>query len=179
MAKKTYVYSGSSWVEIGTASEISFPPTFWTPSLGGGFTIGNGTVSAKRTLIGKMMFCHVKIAIGSTTTIGNGLTSNVPTSPVSGVYGTGAARRYNRIYPLTVNYISDLSVITINYNTDPSSSIVYSELKYDTPTYADFEKYGTYEFANKVPGSLPVKVGEPFAFIAGDEITFSFSYEEA
>jgi hypothetical protein len=46
--------------------------TTWTPSYGAGITIGNATVISRYQIIGKNLTFHLKITLGSTTTIGAG-----------------------------------------------------------------------------------------------------------
>ena len=177
MGNRTYVRSGGSWVDIttGGASWSSYVPT-----IGGGFSIGNGTQVARYLQSDKIVYVKIDITTGSTTTIGNGLTFTLPSTPVDSVVGTGFMRRYNKAYPISIVYYQYESPVKIGAAVDSSGyGYTYSDLSYDVPTYSDLENYKTYNFANEIPDVLLIRDGRPMAIFSGDVIEISAWYEVA
>lgn len=77
--------SSASITSAMFASEAS---TAWTPTIGGGWTRSNGTVSGTYFKHGRLCFVDWKYTIGSSDTKGTGLTvSNLPFAPVKAYYG--------------------------------------------------------------------------------------------
>lgn len=62
------VYDGANWVDFSNLSSGAW--TSYTPTLGNGWTLGNGTLTGAYMLVGKI--CHVSFdfTFGSTTTAG-------------------------------------------------------------------------------------------------------------
>jgi hypothetical protein len=67
--------------QVLTAAELnngllwtSFTPAFTN------FTLGNGTVTAKYSIFGKVMFCKVAVTLGSTSTVGDPIRMTIPAS---------------------------------------------------------------------------------------------------
>ena len=54
----------------------------WTPTWGG-LTVGNGTVAAKYTQVGKMVTCRISFTMGSTSSISGDVTFTLPVTSVS------------------------------------------------------------------------------------------------
>jgi len=179
MGKRVYVRSSGAWVDITNAGP-SWSWSSYSPTFGGGFSIGNGTVSAKSVQIGKTVFGKIDITVGSTTTIGSGLTATLPSSPIEMVNGNGAVKRYTRAYPIHVHYNSYTSPVTISLSVDSDGQTYkYSDIAYDIPSYNDLVNLKTYEFANSIPDSVPIRAGRPIDFLTNDIIEVSFWYEVA
>ena len=163
-----------SWADIGGAW------TSYTPTMGGGFTIGNGTQVSKYVQSGKIVFGKIDITTGSTTNIGNQMTATLPVAPVGMVAGTGVVKRYTRAYPIYVHYNSFASPVNISLAVDSDGqTYVYTDIATEIPTYEDLDSLGTYVFANSIPDVVPIRSARPISFAADDIIEVSFWYEVA
>lgn len=69
-----YVRLGGAWVPVGPLGAW----TAFTPTLSGGWALGNSTYAAKYTRIGRLIRFYAKITIGSTATKGTTLTMALP-----------------------------------------------------------------------------------------------------
>lgn len=178
MGKRVYVSNNGTWVDV-TSGDIGLWSSY-TPTIGGSFSIGNGSLVSKYSQVGKIVYVKIDITAGSTTSIGNGLTFTLPSSPVESVAGTGFIRRYNKAYPISIVYYQYESPVKIGAAVDSSGyGYTYSDLSYDVPTYSDLENYKTYNFANEIPDVLLIRSGRPISTLSGDIIEISAWYEVA
>jgi len=81
-------YSGSAWVQLITPGAwIAYTPSF------GNFTLGNGTVSAFFTQIGKTVHVKVRVVLGSTSSMSSFPSLSLPVvasgTPVYPILGSG------------------------------------------------------------------------------------------
>jgi phage-related tail fiber protein len=163
-----------SWVNAG-GTWASYSPT-----MGGGFSVGNGTQISKYSQNGKIVFGKIDITIGSTTVIGNGVTATLPVAPLHMVAGIGVVKRYTRTYPVYVHYNSFTSPVTISLSVDSDGqTYIYTDIQTEIPTYSDLEQLGTYNFANSIPDIVPIRTSRPIAFAPSDIIEVAFWYEVA
>jgi hypothetical protein len=177
-----YVYDGASWLDLAAAGGGGGGATWssYTPTFGGGFSIGNGTVVAKHAASGKVVFGKIDITIGSTTTLGTGLTATLPSTPINTVGGEGIVKRYTRAYPVYVHYNDYTSPVSISLSVDSDGQThIYTDIAAEIPSYNDLENLKTYTFANSIPDAVLIRNSRPIGFAQGDIIEVSFFYEVA
>lgn len=142
---KSYIYDGSVYQEIltpgggGGSALITYQA--WSPTLGGSFSLGNGTLSTRYTKSGQFVQANMKLVCGTTTNLGTGLTVTMPTSPVGPVNTYGSIVNDKVGYPLT-KFAESSGVITV---AGEEKKISYSDLT-TIGTYQDlansFVRYG-------------------------------------
>jgi hypothetical protein len=77
------VYDGANWIDFGRSVVESWQT--YTPTLSGGWALGNGTINGRFHRVGKIVTVYVGINFGSTSTYGTGpagLTVSLPVSTV-------------------------------------------------------------------------------------------------
>lgn len=178
MGKRVYVSNNGTWVDV-TSGDIGLWSSY-TPTISGGFSIGNGSLVSKYSQVGKIVYVKIDITTGSTTSIGDGLKFTLPSAPIQSVTGAGFIRRYNKAFPISIVYYQYESPVTIGAAVDSSGyGFTYSDLSYDVPTYTDLENYKTYNFANEIPDVLLIRNNRPISILSGDVIEISAWYEVA
>lgn len=142
---KTYVYDGAVYQEIltpgGGTSSALITYQAWSPTIGGSFSLGDGSVSTRYTKSGQFVQANLRISCGSTTNLGTGLTFTMPTTPVGTVNMYGAITNNKVGYPLT-KFAESSGVVTV---AGEEKKISYSDLT-SIGTYEDlassFVRYG-------------------------------------
>lgn len=143
---KTYVYDGTVYQEIltpggggGGSALITYQA--WSPTIGGSFSLGNGTLSTRYTKSGQFVQANMRLVCGTTTNLGTGLTVTMPTSPVGPVNTYGSIVNSKVGYPLT-KFAETSGVVTV---AGEEKKISYSDLT-TIGTYQDladaFVRYG-------------------------------------
>jgi hypothetical protein len=142
---KSYIYDGTAYQEIltpgggGGSALITYQA--WSPTIGGSFSLGNGSVSTRYTKSGQFVQANLRISCGSTTNLGTGLTFTMPTTPVGTVNMYGAITNNKVGYPLT-KFAETSGVVTV---AGEEKKISYSDLT-SIGTYQDlassFVRYG-------------------------------------
>jgi hypothetical protein len=125
----------------------------WTPTFTN-FTLGNGTVVAKYSKIGKTVICKFKVALGTTSIMGLNITFSTPTNTAIDIPNTSVGT----IYYEKLAILGFEGVIRLNPNT--VAPIVINT----AGTYAASNTLGT---------------NQPFVWGAGDFFAGTFTYEEA
>lgn len=101
-----------------TAGEIGGASTTWTPTWTN-VTVGNGTVTARYTKIGKNYICRIMFVFGSTSSTSGDIIFTLPATAVSyagtaNVTPIGFARAYDvsgsLVYNGTINMVSTTTV---------------------------------------------------------------------
>jgi hypothetical protein len=142
---KSYIYDGAAYQEIltpggGTGSAL-ITYQAWSPTVGGSFSLGNGSLSTRYTKSGQFVQANLRISCGSTTNLGTGLTFTMPTTPVGTVNMYGAITNNKVGYPLT-KFAESSGVVTV---AGEEKKISYSDLT-SIGTYQDlassFVRYG-------------------------------------
>jgi hypothetical protein len=78
-------WSGSAWIQVITPGAwVSFTPTFT------GITLGNGTVSAKYSKVGRTVHLSLFLTLGSTSSITGWMGFSLPLSPDSNTVPSGS-----------------------------------------------------------------------------------------
>lgn len=142
---KTYIYDGSVYQEIltpgggGGSALITYQA--WSPTLGGSFSLGNGTISTRYTKSGQFVQSNIRISCGTTTNLGTGLTVTMPTEPAGPVNTYGSMVNSKVGYPLS-KFSESSGTVTV---AGEEKKINYSDLT-SIGTYKDladsFVRYG-------------------------------------
>jgi len=140
------------------ASQVYQPWASWTPTWTN-LSVGNGTVVAKYTQIGKTVFARLSIIFGSTTSVSGLVTFSLP---VTRIAYAGSAN----ITPLSVVRMLDTSASTTFEGALTNAS---------TTTAAVVAYNAAATYLNGVATSSTV----PFTWATGDEIGTEFYYEAA
>lgn len=146
LPKALFTGTGSSWVWQA-----------WTPTWVN-VTVGNGSVTAKYTQIGKTIFAKLVFVLGSTSTIGTSPTFTLPVVAAS--------------FNFTRNIIGGFSA----YDQSASYASARGDVRLDSATTAQ-------AVLNLVSGSRiavdPITATAPFTWTTTDEYVAVFSYEAA
>jgi len=112
----------------------------WTPTYAN-ITVGNGTVTAKYTQIGKTVIANWELVCGTTTSIGSSVTITLPVAAATR-YGSGYTKVGDGIvedsgtalYQIVCNTLASATVATVRYPAVTShSGTVYTELSTTIP----------------------------------------------
>jgi hypothetical protein len=138
--------TGLKWATPSGGGTYSAYTPSWT-----GLTVGNGTVIARYTNVGKFVHGYVRLTFGSTTSVGSNPKFSLPSTPQTGGlmnYGYGMYEDTG-----TANYAA--------YVTNDSNLLI---LRYTTS-------------ATGAIGSI--SSSQPFTWTTGDGVAIQFVYEEA
>jgi hypothetical protein len=138
-------WSGSAWIQVITPGAwIAYTPTL------GNLTIGNGTVTARYTRIGRTVFANIAIVFGSTTAITGGLTVGLPLTRVTGNWGN----------------------TTIQY--EDTGTITYPGFAFENPTNIQLlGMRASVAYVDQINLSSTI----PFTWTTGDKINVASTYE--
>lgn len=146
------LYSGSAWVQIGPLTSAW---TAFTPTLSGGWALGNATYTATYMRVGRKISFGAYIVIGTSTTKGSVMIVALPVT---------AASQYTAIANFTAYFLISASGHYPAFAISNSTSTV--ELV--TPNSA-----GTYTIANQTQAAVPA------TWATGDIIRYGGTYEAA
>lgn len=148
----------TSWTvgDVIPASELNTLSGAWTsytPTVGGSWALGNGTISGNYKKIGRLVVCEMVVTWGSTSTFGaSGLTLTLPfqalrgnalgkakftdtgTAGYQGVCWTTAASTTLGLYVYTTGgtYAGESSIVTTAPHTWASTDIVNCTIAYES-----------------------------------------------
>jgi hypothetical protein len=128
-----------------TGGWTSYTPTFTN------FTLGNGTVAAKFCKIGKVVFIHARIVLGSTSAVGAYPIMSLPVNAVTSGYFTGTADLQDAG---TTNYMGKIYI--------DSATGVWPSVDNASGTYVGY---------SIVTGTTPM------TWTTGDGFIYNFYYE--
>lgn len=123
----------------------------WAPTLGGGWSNGNGTWSAYYCQIGKTVFVQASFIIGSTTTKGTGLTISLPVTAARAAFQSFIAMSSSYQVGFLQGYIDTTSTCTL----------------------VAINVAGTYASRTSIGATVPA------TWATGNSIQLAFSYEAA
>lgn len=129
--------------------------TAFTPTLSGGWALGNSTYVAKYMKVGRKVTFHAVITVGSTATIGTGITAALPVTAASA---------------------DQLRTLSVAFVDTGSGSYTGSASFQPTTTTVDLWAVlatGTYAAATAVTST------GPFTWTTGDLICYGGTYEAA
>lgn len=149
----THVYGIGSEGSPTTDSWESWTPT-WT-----NLTLGNGTVVAKYTQLGKAVFCRLSIVFGSTTSVSGDVQFTLPVTRAA-MAGTASVTPIGQSTAFDTSASLVVQGCVVNFSTTKGALRVY-------------DASGTY--VKPVVTSSIV----PFTWATGDEFVATFSYEAA
>lgn len=141
--------TGSTWVAQS-----------WTPTVAG-LTIGNGTVTAKYTQIGKKVFCSLEIVWGSTTSQSGTITFTLPVT-ASANYTVGRHSLGN-----VMAWDNSATAMTVCLAVLTSTTVV-------TPRVTNGDGATVYSLTTS-----NVTATSPFTWATSDALTADFVYEAA
>lgn len=134
----------------------------WVPTFTG-FTLGNGTMTAKKTKIGKTVKFRVKVVLGSTSSFAGSTTPvliSLPSTSSADIYMQGVT-----------------TIGSVDHNDPSASSTFPGGLLWETTTTALLVNYaipsGSYVKNNRSDSN------DPFTWVSGDAFTIIGEYEEA
>lgn len=134
-------------------SVLSLPSKSFTPVLGTGLTLGNGTMSGNYSVADGILFGRITLGIGSTTVIGSSITfGQLPIPYVSSTRTAGQCRMTDA----STGFICP-GVVLIN------SSLIYARVS----TLVSGETY---------PREFSTAPTIPFVWSTGDTIVLDFDY---
>ncbi|MFC1559723.1 hypothetical protein ACFL4F_01315, partial [Candidatus Margulisiibacteriota bacterium] len=141
----------------GTNSQIVHMGAWktWTPTWTN-LTVGNGTVTARYTKVGKFVRAQVRIVFGSTTAISGAVSFTTPSTMKTDAMTPVAPLGTATLQDVSGNYYFGRAA----YNTSTSASVLCESVG------------ATYSMASGLTSTIP------FPWAPGDIITLEFSYEE-
>jgi hypothetical protein len=141
--------TGLAWSNLGTYTSFS-------PSLGG-ITIGNGTVSAFYTQIGKHVHAQVRITLGSTSVVTGAIKFSLPITADNTTIETYAAHSYCQFL-------------------DAGTAQYYGGIAFESTTIAlAFASVASGNYSSTVSAQTTI----PFTFGNGDSIQANIIYRGA
>lgn len=147
---KLYVYDGATWQ---TVWEPNPAWTSWTPTWTN-LTVGNGTVTAKYTRVGRTIHFRLKFTLGSTSTVGTLPRFSLPVESHS-------------------EYLSEYPIGAATY-VDSGTAAYDGVVQRDAATTALLRRIG-----GSGSPTVNVTATAPFAWATGDYLMLSGSYEAA
>lgn len=153
--------SGITNAQLSTTSgELGAVWTTWTPSWTN-LTVGNATVVARYTRVGKTISGEVNVILGNTSSVASGVAVNLPVAPNT---------RYSTMKFATVG-----TAIYVDEGTDSYGGQVVIDRSTTAMTLLCSTANATYSDMNPVSGAAPFTWTPANA----DAIAFKFEYEAA
>lgn len=150
---RVYIYSGSTWVQLGGIGAW----TAYTPTVGG-WSIGNGTLDCAYQKIGRMVTARVSLVAGSTTTYGAALTFTAPVTAVTGAEQWGMGSLFDGS--------SVTAPCAVRLASAGTSFQVYSLTVPSTPSFVRND-------------NTAVATTSPWTWGTSDAVRFTMTYESA
>jgi hypothetical protein len=128
----------------------------WTPTLSGGWALGNGSVVAQYVKVGTLVHFYAKITTGSTTTLGTAFTMSLPVTARSAdalvntnayITEVGVADYVGLVYPASTTTIQVRCVnasVTYALQAQVSSTVPFT---WSSRVGSSVSVAGTYEAA--------------------------------
>lgn len=144
--------SSSTWAWVNYSSSITFA----------NFTIGNGTVIARYTQIGKTIHYRGEVTLGSTSSMGSGPTITLPVTSSSTGYSNTSSDGYDIIGTGGLLHVGT-GVFLVQYTWDTST------------TAAIWVQNAAFAYVSNasITASVPITLG------SGDVFTWNITYEAA
>lgn len=173
-----YARANGAWVDLGATGGGGATWNSYTPTFGGDFSAGDGTVTAKYLVSGKVHFVYARIVAGSTTSFGSALTMSLPGTPVSQVATSAQAVRFVKEFPV-YGILSTATTVSFHIDKGSTAAQTYGEVNNEVSSYNDLAKLKTYTFLISQTRTLPLTSTRPFTWNTDDVFEANLWYEVA
>ena len=134
----------------------------WTPTFPGGFTLGNGTMTAAYCRVNNFVHAYAQIVLGSTSAVTSAVSVSVPVNINAGMISGGADATAFILGP--ASYTDEGTLVNFGWATSTAATSMRLMIDLANTTYSQ---------------RISMNTTVPFTWVATDSFRFSVYYQAA